>query len=170
KPRSGNKLWISWLFAHLIEEYCEFGVLNRMSFDRSQTFGTVERHLAGGRIAEAIEEYRKIVSSDPADLTSLNTLGDLYVRVGLHNDAKRIFWRVARGYHQLGFTTKTIAVFKKLLRMDRSDSDSALRLAECYLSQGLRSDAGLHFADVARASEQSGREDQAFAAYQRLAE
>jgi tetratricopeptide (TPR) repeat protein len=54
--------------------------------------------------------------------------------------------------------------------MDRSDSDSALRLAECYLSQGLRSEAGRHFADVAKASEQSGREDQAFAAYQRLAE
>ena len=141
-----------------------------MSFDRSQTFGTVERHLAGGRIAAAIEEYRKIVSSDPTDLTSLNTLGDLYVRAGLHNEATRIFWRVARGYHQLGFTTKAIAVFKKLLRMDRSDSDSALRLAECYLSQGLRSDAGRHFADVAKASEQSGREDQALAAYQRLAE
>jgi len=141
-----------------------------MSFDRSQTFGTVERHLASGRIAAAIEEYRKIVSCDPTDLTALNTLGDLYVRVGLLNEAKRIFWRVARGYHQLGFTTKAIAVFKKLLRMDRSDSDSALRLAECYLSQGLRSEAGRHFADVAKASEQSGREDQAFAAYQRLAE
>ena len=141
-----------------------------MSFDRSQTFGTVERHLAGGRIAAAIEEYRKIVSADPTDLTALNTLGDLYVRVGLHSEATRIFWRVARGYHQLGFTTKAIAVFKKLLRMDRSDSDSALRLAECYLSQGLRSEAGRHFADVARASEQSGREDQAFAAYQRLVE
>ncbi|HKA22844.1 MAG TPA: hypothetical protein VKN18_31525 [Blastocatellia bacterium] len=141
-----------------------------MGFDRSQTFGKFERHLAGGRVAAAIEEYRKIVSSDPTDLTALNTLGDLYVRVGLPSEAKRIFWRVARGYHQLGFTTKTIAVFKKLLRMDRTDSDSALRLAECYLSQGLRSEAGLHFADVARASEQSGREDQAFAAYQRLAE
>jgi len=92
------------------------------------------------------------------------------VRVGLHTEAKRIFWRVARRYHQLGFTTKAIAVFKKMLRMDCSDSDSALRLAECYLSQGLRGEAGRHFADVARASEQSGREDQAFAAYQRLAE
>jgi tetratricopeptide (TPR) repeat protein len=137
--------------------------LHFMSFDRSQTFGTAERHLARGRIAAAIEEYRKIVSSDPTDLTALNTLGDLYVRVGLHNEAKRIFWRVARGYHQLGFTTKTIAVFKKLLRMDRSDSDSALRLAECYLTQGLRGEAGRHFADVARTSEQTGREDQAFA-------
>jgi tetratricopeptide (TPR) repeat protein len=141
-----------------------------MSLDRSQTFGTVERHLADGRITAAIEEYRKLVDGDPADITTLNTLGDLYVRAGLNNEAKRIFWRVALGYSQLGFTSKAIAVFKKLLRIDANEIDSALHLAECYLSQGLRAEAARHFNWVATASERSGRLDQSLAAYQRITE
>jgi tetratricopeptide (TPR) repeat protein len=141
-----------------------------MSFDRSQTLGTIERHLADGRITAAIEEYRKLVRGDPADITTLNTLGDLYARTGLNSEAKQIFWRVARGYDQLGFTSKAIAVFKKLLRIDANDFDSAFRLAECYLAQGLRGDAARHFNWVATASERAGREDQSLAAYQRITE
>ena len=141
-----------------------------MSLDRSQTLGTIERHLADGRISAAIEEYRKLVIGDPADITTLNTLGDLYARAGLINEAKQIFWRVARRYDQLGFMSKAIAVFKKLLRIDANDFDSAFRLAECYLAQGLRGEAARHFNWVATASERAGREDQSLAAYQRITE
>jgi len=141
-----------------------------MSLHRSQTFGTIERHLAGGRITAAIEEYHKLVNRDPSDLSTMNTLGDLYARAGLNNEAKRIFWRVARGYHQLGFTSKAIAVFKKLLRIDANDFDTSQKLAECYLAQGLRGEAARHLTQVAAAFERAGRDDQTLAAYQRITE
>jgi len=141
-----------------------------MSFDCSKTLRTAERHLSRGRITGAIEEYRKLVNWDPTDLTTLNTLGDLYARVGLNEEAKRIFSSVAQGYHHQGSTAKAIALLKKLLRLDPTDLDSAAQLAGCYLAQGLSGDAGRQYADVADAYGRAGREDKALDAYQRMAE
>ena len=141
-----------------------------MSFNCSKTLRTAERHLSRGRITGAIEEYRKLVNWDPTDLATLNTLGDLYARVGLNEEAKRIFSRVAQGYRHQGSTPKAIALLKKLLRIDPTDLDSAAQLAGCYLAQGLRGDASRQYADVADAYRRAGREDKALDAYQRMAE
>ncbi len=141
-----------------------------MIFDSSKTMRTAERHLSRGRITRAIEEYRKLVNWDPTDLTTLNTLGDLYARVGLNEDAKLIFSRVAQGYRHQGSTPKAIALLKKLLRIDPTDVDSAAQLADYYLARGLRGEAGRQYADVADAYRRAGREDKALDAYQRMAE
>ncbi|HXI92564.1 MAG TPA: tetratricopeptide repeat protein [Blastocatellia bacterium] len=141
-----------------------------MSFDCSKTLRTAERHLSRGRITGAIEEYRKLVNWDPTDLTTLNTLGDLYARVGLNEEAKRIFSSVAQGYRHQGSTAKAIALLKKLLRLDPTDLDSAAQLAGCYMAQGLPGDAGRQYAYVADAYGRAGREDKALDAYQRMAE
>jgi Flp pilus assembly protein TadD len=141
-----------------------------MSFDCSKTLRSAERHLSRGRITGAIEEYRKLVKWDSTDLTTLNTLGDLCARVGLYEEAKLIFSRVAQGYRRQGSTPKAIALLKKLLRIDPTDLDSAAQLADCYLAQGLRGDAGRQYADVADAYRRAGREDKALDAYQRMAE
>jgi tetratricopeptide (TPR) repeat protein len=141
-----------------------------MIFDSSKTLRTAERHLSRGRITRAIEEYRKLVNWDPTDLTTLNTLGDLYARVGLNEDAKRIFSRVAQGYRHQGSTPKAIALLKKLLRIDPTDVDSAAQLADYYLARGLRGEAGRQYAEVADACRRAGREDKALDAYRRMAE
>ncbi len=141
-----------------------------MGFDRSKTRRTAEKHLSRGKITAAIEEYRKLVEWNPTDLSTLNTLGDLYARVGLKDEAKRIFSRVAQGYRHQGFTSKAIALLKKVARIDSDDLDSAVQLAECYLAQGLPGEAGRQYANVAAAHNQAGREDKALDAYRRMAE
>lgn len=141
-----------------------------MSFNSSQTLRTAEKHLSRGKITAAIEEYRKLVNWDPTDLTRLNTLGDLYARAGLNEEAKRIFSRVAKGYRHQGLTLKAIALLKKLTRIDPADLDSAAQLAECYLAQGLRGEAGRQYSVVADAYKRAGRDDRALDAYQRMAE
>jgi tetratricopeptide (TPR) repeat protein len=141
-----------------------------MSFDCSKTLRSAERHLSRGRITGAIEEYRKLVNWDPTDLTTLNTLGDLYARVGLNEEAKLIFSRVAQGYRHQGSTPKAIALLKKLVRIDPTDIDSAAQLADYYLARGLRGEAGRQYAEVADAYRRAGREDKALDAYQRMAE
>src|SRR6266487_1588370 len=141
-----------------------------MRVDCSKTLRTAERHLSRGRITGAIEEYRKLVNWDPSDLTTLNTLGDLYARAGLYEEAKRIFSRVAQGYRHQGSTPKAIALLKKLLRIDPTDLDSAAQLADYYLAQGLRGEASRQYADVAYACRCAGREAKALHAYQRMAE
>src|ERR1043166_6438058 len=132
-----------------------------MSFNWSQTLGTAEKQLARGRILASIEEYQKLANWDPTDLTVLNTVGDLYVRTGRVEDAARIFARVATGYRLQGFNSKAIAILKKLMRIAPNDLESSAMLAECYLSQGLRVEAGRQFLEVAQAYNRAGKEEKA---------
>src|SRR2546426_7433765 len=53
-------------------------------------YTTLFRSVLQGKIPAAIDEYRKVVSADPGDLTTVNTLGDLYVRAGRIQDAQCI--------------------------------------------------------------------------------
>ena len=141
-----------------------------MQLDWATTLRTAERHISRGRTNAAIEEYHKLVTSDPSDLGILNTLGDLYVRVGATEQARLIFSRAAQGFRHQGFTSKAIAIYKKLLRIDPSDVDSTVSLAQCYVTQGRRGDAGRLYADIAEAYESAGLDDKALDIYQRMAE
>lgn len=141
-----------------------------MILDWSLTSQTAEKYLSRGKFAPAIEEYRMLVNWNPADLTTLNTLGDLYVRAGLDEQARGIFSRVAQGYRDQGFTSKAAAIFKKLLRIAPDDLESAVFLAECYAAQGLRGEAIRRYADVAEAHRRAGREWRALDMYKRMAE
>jgi tetratricopeptide (TPR) repeat protein len=141
-----------------------------MTVNPSQTLRTAERHLSRGKISAAIEEYRKLVNWDPSDLNLLNQLGDLYVRAGVTDQAKLIFSKVAQGYSHQGFTSKTVAILKKLLRIDPEDLDAAVSLAECYVAMGLRGQAGRQYEDIAGAHKLAGREDRALEIYQRIAD
>src|SRR3982751_6821172 len=53
----------------------------QMGFDKAKAVNAAEKYLAQGKIAAAVQEYRRIVDADADDFTALNTLGDLYIRV-----------------------------------------------------------------------------------------
>ena len=57
-----------------------------MSFNKAKILKSAEKYVQQGKIAPAIDEYRKIVDADPNDLTMINTLGDLCVRAGRTED------------------------------------------------------------------------------------
>ena len=69
-----------------------------MSLNKSKALRTAEKYALQGKIPAAIDEYRKVVSADPGDLTTVNTLGDLYVRAGRIQDAISNFSRIADSY------------------------------------------------------------------------
>src|SRR5712692_7758063 len=69
-----------------------------MSLNQSKALRTAEKYVLQGKIPAAIDEYRKVVNADPGDLTTINTLGDLYVRAGKIPDAIANFSRIADSY------------------------------------------------------------------------
>jgi len=121
-------------------------------------------------VAEAIEEYRRLVNWNPSDLSTLNTLGDLCARAGRNEEAKLTFSRVAQGYRHQGFTSKAIAVLKKVLRIDPADLDAVAKLAECYATQGQTGEAVRQYLSIAEAHERAGCEYKALEAYQKAAD
>src|ERR1044072_2546152 len=120
-----------------------------MAFDKAKVLKAAEKSLSQGKINAAIKEYRQIVDNDPDDLTTLNMLGDLYVRSGKKQEAIGCFQRIADHYSTQEFNLKAIAMYKKIERLRAHDPAIAYKLAELYANQGLVHDARAQYLVVA---------------------
>ena len=118
-------------------------------FNKNKVLANAERYVQQGKLQNAITEYEKIIKADPKDLTVLNTIGDLYARVGQVDQATEYFKKVGDRYSADGFTVKAIAMYKKLTKLNQGAYDCVQRLAELYTQQGLYSDARQQYIVVA---------------------
>ena len=141
-----------------------------MSLNKSKALRTAEKYVLQGKIPAAIDEYRKVVSADPGDLTTINTLGDLYVRAGRIQDAISNFSRIADSYREGGFTLKAIAMLKKISKLDPTNIETAMKLANLYSQQGLLVEARQQYLQVADAYARAGQTRKALEAYQKIAD
>jgi tetratricopeptide (TPR) repeat protein len=127
-----------------------------MAFDKVKTLRAAERYLELGKIPAAVKEYCKIVEDDPDDLTALNMLGDLYVRVGNQPAAIACFRRIAEHYREQDFALKAIAMFRKIDRLQPHDTEISTHLADLYAQQDLVVEARAHYLAVVNAHNQAG--------------
>jgi tetratricopeptide (TPR) repeat protein len=127
-----------------------------MAFEKAKVLKAAEKFLSQGKINSAIKEYRQIVDNDTDDLTTLNMLGDLYVRAGKKEEAVSCFERIAQHYSAQEFNLKAIAMYKKIERIRTRDPIVALKLAELYASEGLVHDARAQYLVVADAYTRNG--------------
>ena len=138
--------------------------------NKSKSLRTAEKYVLQGKIPAAIDEYRKVVEADPADLTTINTLGDLFVRAGRIQDAIQNFSRIADSYRETGFTLKAIAMLKKISKLDPTNVETAMKLANLYSQQGLLVEARQQYLQVADSYARAGQTRKALEAYQKIAD
>lgn len=117
--------------------------------NKAKILSVAEKFVQQGKLPNAIAEYEKVLKQDPKDLTVLNTIGDLYARLGRADQAAEYFRKVGEAYSSDGFVVKAIAMYKKLTKLNPAALDSVLRLAELYTQQGLYNDARAQYATVA---------------------
>src|SRR6059058_6602428 len=110
-------------------------------FNKTKVLSSAEKFVQQGKLQNAIAEYEKVIKEDPKDLTVLNTIGDLYARVGQNEKACEYFKKVGDQYAQNGFAVKAIAIYKKLTKIGPYNSEHTTKLAELYGQQGLYNDA-----------------------------
>ena len=84
-----------------------------MAFNKAKALQEAEKYVTHGKISQAIKQYQQILEKDPADLTLLNTVGDLCVRDKNVSEALKYFTKLAESFSQEGFTVKAIAIYKK---------------------------------------------------------
>jgi tetratricopeptide (TPR) repeat protein len=112
---------------------------------------SAEKYVLQGKIPAAIFEYQKILELDPNDLPILNTIGDLYVRLGNTTEGLKYFNQLANAYFDGGYKVKAIAIYKKISKLAPKAESARQRLAELYAVQGLLSEAReqyLHLAEI----------------------
>ncbi len=138
-------------------------------FNKQKVLNSAEKFVQQGKLQNAITEYEKILKADPKDLTVLNTVGDLYSRLGQSDLAVECFKNVGDAYATQGFTVKAIAMYKKLSKLKPS-LDCVLRLAELYTQQGLFNDARSQYKQVAEEFLRTGELEQATKIFQKILE
>ena len=112
-------------------------------FNKAKVLAQAEKFVQQGKLSNAVSEYEKVLKEDPKDSTVLNTVGDLYARMGNNDQATYYFKRVGDLYAQNGFTLKAIAIYKKLTKMSSYNAENTIKLAELYGQQGLFAPNGL---------------------------
>ncbi|MGZ4826806.1 MAG: tetratricopeptide repeat protein [Terriglobales bacterium] len=118
-------------------------------FNKAKVLSSAEKYVQQGKMQNAIGEYEKVAKEDPKDLTVLNTIGDLYARLGQPERATAFFRRVGDAYAADGFTVKAIAMYKKLTKLTPHSIDGLQKLAELYTQQGLYNDARQQYVALA---------------------
>jgi len=141
-----------------------------MAFEKAKVLKAAEKFLSQGKINAAIKEYRQIVDNDLDDLTTLNMLGDLYVRSGKSDEAITCFERIAEHYSTQEFNLKAIAMYKKIERLKERDPAIAFKLANLYAVQGLIVDARAQYLIVADAYSRAGQNKKALDVLHKIAD
>jgi pilus assembly protein FimV len=138
-------------------------------FNKQKVLSAAEKFVQQGKLPNAITEYEKVLKADPKDLTVMNTVGDLYSRLGNSEKALECFKSVGDAYASQGFTVKAIAMYKKLSKL-KASLECALRLAELYTQQGLFNDARAQYLQVAEEFLREGQLEQAVRIFQKTLE
>jgi tetratricopeptide (TPR) repeat protein len=138
-------------------------------FSKQKALSSAEKYVQQGKLQNAIAEYEKILKADPRDLTVLNTIGDLYARIGDNARAIEYFKKVGDAYAVDGFTVKAIAVYKKISKLQPS-LEGTLKLAELFTQQGLFNDARAQYLQVAEEFLRSGELEKAIRIFQKTLE
>jgi tetratricopeptide (TPR) repeat protein len=110
-------------------------------FSKEKSRAKAESYLQQNKLQNAITEYEKILAVEPRDLAILNTIGDIYARLGQNDKAIERFRLIAESYATDGFNLKSIAMYKKITKLDPNGLPAMEKLAELYRKQGLVSDA-----------------------------
>ena len=112
-----------------------------MAVKRDKVLKDAEKLVQKGKLEQAIKEYEKVLKKFPDDTTIINRVGDLYGRVGQLKPAIELYEEIAEHFTRDGFTTKAIAILKKIQRLDPQRLDVFERLAALYFEQGLMVEA-----------------------------
>jgi tetratricopeptide (TPR) repeat protein len=142
----------------------------KMMFDKEKARRSAEKNLSQGKIQAAIKDYCQIVENDTKDYNTLNTLGDLYVRVEAKEEAIACFNRIAEHYNSQGFAHKAIAMYKKILRLQPNSVEVSAKLAPLYQTLGLVAEARSFYITVAESFQKKGDQVKALEIWSRIAD
>jgi tetratricopeptide (TPR) repeat protein len=130
--------------------------------DREATLKQADKLIKQGKLDAANAEYVRLIDDQPQDWTTLNALGDLYLRARNNEKAIEQYIRVADHQFAEGFFPKSAALYKKALKLAPENEHILMQLAEIGERQGKFVDAK-HFLKLVARQRQARGEDRAAA-------
>lgn len=98
------------------------------------------RHLAKGKLSEALEEYLQLWKLSPDDFRIKLKIGELLQKLGRAREAIAVYKKVAEAYAKDGFLIQAISVCKIVLEIDPAEVEIKNLLASLYAQRGMAQD------------------------------
>lgn len=140
-----------------------------MASDKNSIILNAQRLTAKGEIDKAIEAWKTLIAETPNDGNIYNTVGDLYLKKGAKAQAIEAFLKAGTTFQDAGFALKTIAVYKKIIKLDPARMDVVLKLADVNAERGIVGNAVEDYLKVARHELKEGRVKPAIEVYRKIA-
>jgi len=109
--------------------------------DQRKGWRAAERLLRQGKVQAALQQLSKISDTATGDVVTLNRLADLLAQQGKAGEAIGYYEKIAKQFETGGFVPKSIAIHKKILRLDPKRLDSVIMLGQLYGRQRLHGEA-----------------------------
>ncbi len=141
-----------------------------MAIDRNQVIKEAQKFTAKGQFDKAIAEWTKIAKESPNDANVFNTIGDLCLKKNSKPEAVVAYQKAADLLADDGFTSKAIALYKKVLNIDPRKIDAHLALADLNAEKGLTGNALESYKIVADHYSKNHQTAEALGIYQKMAD
>lgn len=135
--------------------------------DKGLIIKEAQKYLSRGQIDRAIEEWEKLVKDYP-DGNVYNTIGDLYLKKGDKKVAIDFYHRSADFFRKEGFSLKALALYKKIINLNISDSAALIALGELSEEKGLTTDATKYYLAATDSLLKENRKNEIVEIYKRI--
>ncbi len=139
-----------------------------MSLSKSAIIEKAQKLVLKGKIKQAIAEWKKLAAENPNDGNTYNAIGDLYLKSKDKINATGAFIKAADAFQAAAFELKSIALYKKALKVDPSKIEIHEKLAVVYAERGLIGNAIDDYLKVAKHYYKNGNFRGALAVYRKL--
>ncbi len=112
-----------------------------MAMDKNAVIKEAQKLAAKGQYDKAIAEWKKLIKESPNDANIFNTIGDLSLKKNAKADAVDAYKKAADLLAADGFTSKAIALYKKVLNIDPRKVEVRLALGDLNADKGLTGNA-----------------------------
>ncbi len=124
-----------------VDTLLTFMVFLAMATDKQTIMREAQKFIAKGQYDKAIAEWKKLLRESPNDPNIYNTVGDLCLKKNSKAEAVDAYKRAADILAQDGFTSKAIALYKKVLNIDPNKIEVHLALGDMNAEKGLTGNA-----------------------------
>lgn len=136
--------------------------------EKASILQQAQRYMAKGQIDKAINEWQKLISESPNDGNIYNTIGDLFLKKNKLSEATESYLKGAETFHAAGFALKTIAVYKKLIKLVPDRIDLLVKLGDMNAERSLTWNAIQDYLTAAKQYTQKGEIKEALDVYRKI--
>jgi tetratricopeptide (TPR) repeat protein len=128
--------------------------------DKTTIVSNAQKFAKKGKIDKAIAQWTKLLTVSN-DAQIYNTIGDLYLKKGAHDNALEFFMKAAAIFKKNGFYSKATGIYNKILTIDPYNLDALVASSRLNAERGLPGKAVEDFLEVSEKLITDGAEEKA---------